>query len=470
MAPDINTNRNLALQLSSYISDRNKASFSEEVTSKAKYHILDTIAAAVSGSRLKSGSVARNFIRSQPDAKEAQVIGSSLVTSSLNAALVNGVMAHADETDDFIPGPNIHPGAAVIPAALALSEREGSDGKVFLNAVIVGYDIGCRILQSINSEALRQGGRCSQSFGGCFGAAAAAAVILGLSTSEVNYVLSYAAQQAAGLMYWPRDKEHIEKGFLFGGMPARDGLTAALLVSSGFTGVDDPFSGEGNLFECTSTDAKPELLVEELGKRQSIMLAYLKKFSVGGPAQSPLQALLQIISNHQLEAAHVEKIVAYLPGTWVVTDRTMPDIDLRYLLAVTLLDKGLSFEASHSFERREDAATSKLMSRIELVDSPELQTPRHKRPGIVEVTTRDGSKFREHVSSPPGSPDNPMTREELESKCCDLLMPTLGESLTGKLIETIWNIEQVKNVRELRPLISEPVNSGGGLDKRLSWV
>jgi len=454
MQKGTSSSRSVIGEVSSYISRSGEAELPAEVIQKAKHHILDTLGAIVSGSTLKAGLAARKYAESQPGVEEAQVVASPMVTSAVNAALANGVMGHADETDDFVARYGIHPGAAIVPAALSIAEREASDGMSFLKGVVVGYDIGCRIIQALGPDNLRNRGSCSQSFGGIFGAAVAAASVLRLEDDLVRYVLSYASQQASGLLYWPRDEDHIEKGFLFSGMPAWNGVTAALLVQSGFTGVWDPFSGERNFFECCSPDPKPELLAEGLGSYFDIMFTHMKKFPTGGPIQAPTDALLLLMEKHGLTANGVQSIVVSLPGLGVADISAMPDINLRYLLAVTLLDGYLTFEAAHSYERMNDPTVLELRKRIDLVVDPEFSANRAIRQAIVEVTAKDGAKLREHMIHWRGTPDNPMTTEEVERKSRDLLIPVLGGDRSEKLIDKIWNLEQVSNMRELRPLLS----------------
>jgi 2-methylcitrate dehydratase PrpD len=426
------------------------------VIEKTKHHILDTLAAVISGSTLKPGVLARRYVKGQGGVKEAQVAGSRIIASAINAAFVNGIMAHADETDDSHAKSFTHPGCAIIPAALAVSERQGVDGSRFLKGVVVGYDIGCRITQAIGVAILRERYRSTHSFGANFGAASAAASVLGLKDESVRYVLSYAAQQASGVSYWVQGDEHVEKAFVFGGMPARNGVTAALLVECGFTGVLDPFSGERNFLESFSSCPKPELLSEGLGSRYEIMSTNIKRFPVGSPIQAPLQAILNLIERAGIKATDVEAVTVRLgnEGIRTVDNRKMPDINLQYLLAVALIDGCLSFEAAHSYDRMKERSVLKVKERMKLVEDPELSASSNKRQGIVEVRTKDGTQLREHVVSVRGTAENPMAREEVETKCRDLIRPILGSGRTEGLIEKIWNLEKVKNVRELRCLIS----------------
>ena len=129
---------NVATALSEYIAEACKAELPDGVIEKAKHHTLDTLAAAVSGSKLKPGELAIQFVKTQEGARESQVIGSSIITSAINAAFANAMMAHADETDDTHAGSLTHPGCAVVPAALALAEKTGASGKELLNGIVAG--------------------------------------------------------------------------------------------------------------------------------------------------------------------------------------------------------------------------------------------------------------------------------------------------------------------------------------------
>jgi len=444
-------------EVSSYIYHSMDKEIPSEVVTKAKHHILDSLGAIVSGSTLKPGLQAIKYAHQQAGVKESTVIGSSVVTSAVNAALANGMMGHADETDDSNPRAFIHPGCVIIPAALAMAEKEGADGTRLLRSVVLGYDLAARTTLALGVDHLRHAFRSTHSIGGCFGAAAAAAALAGIKDSEIGYVLSYTAQQASGMTHWINDDEHIQKAFVFGGMPARNGVTAVTMVQSGFTGVRDPFSGERNFFQTFSPEPKPQLLIEELGSRFEIMFTNIKKYSTGSPIQAPVEALLTLMGKYGLKASDIKSITARLgdrDASKTVADRSMPDINLKYLLAVTLLDGELTFAASHSFERMSDPAVLDLKKLITLVDDPVLVAAKPMRQGIVEVTTKDGSQLREHVVSVRGYVENPMTTEEVAKKCRELFIPVLGKERSDKLIDKIWNLEKVKNVRELRTLLS----------------
>ena len=415
-------------EVSAYIAAAARAELPAQVVKKAKCHILDTLAAMVSGSRLRAGQSAIKYIQNQGGKKEALVVGSSVITSAVQAALANGMMAHADETDDSDTKSFMHPGSAIVPAALAMAEREGADGISFLKSVVAGYDIGCRTILALGREHLLQGSGATPGIGGCFGAASAAAALAGGKEEAIRHLLSYAVQQASGVNSWMRDTEHILKAFVFGGMPARNGVTAAIMAQCGFSGIGDAFSGEHNFFDAFSTNPNPGLLSAGLGHEYEIMFTDLKKFSVGYPIQAALDGLLKLMASHGLTAKDVKAVIARLPqpGVHTTDNRSMPDINLQHILAVTLMDGNLTFEMAHSFERMSDASVVELRKRVQLVEEPDLTAAKRTREAVIEVETKDGATLREHGISR-GTLGNPMTTEEVEEKSRELMVPVLGK-------------------------------------------
>lgn len=443
-------------RLIDYMAGARSGELPPRVLEKAKHHILDTLAAMVSGSTLKPGVLARQYVEQQGGPAEAQVVGSSMVVSAVNAAIANGMMAHADETDDSNGSAGIHPGCAVLPAALAMGERENVSGADLVKAVVLGYDIGSRTTKALGRDAMRARNHLPFSIGGTMGATAAAGCLAGLQKEQFRDLLSYGAQQASGVMTYPRDVEHIEKAFIFGGMNARNGVMAAEMIQMGFTGVYDTFDGDGNFLVAYSDNPHGEELVAELGTRYEVMLTNIKKFCVGFPIQSPAEGLLLIMSQHSIDASDVDKIVVRLPesGAHTVNDRDMPDINLQYIFAVALLDGRVGFEAAHSFERMSDSKVMDLRSRVTLIGDPELSRAQTDYQAIVEVTTKDGRNLVERVTGFRGRAENPLTTEEVGEKALDLMEPILGQAQSKELIDAINNLETLPSVRELRPLLS----------------
>ena len=425
------------------------------VVEKAKHHLIDTLSAMVSGSRLVPGEMAASFVAALGGTPTSTVIGTSTVTSAINAALANGMMAHADETDDSHVPSLTHPGCGVVSAALATGELKHRTGMEMLRAVVLGYEFCARSTLALGPEAIRAASRSSHTFGPSFGAAAAAGAMLGLDRTQVPYLLSYTLQQASGVDCWARDKEHVEKAFDFGGMGARNGVTAAMMAAAGFTGVDDIFIGEKNFFTAYASKPDPEALTRELGSRFEIMSTNIKRWCVGTPIQAALDALLTIIGRDGLTADNLDslKVTIHASGARTVNDRTIPDISLQYLLSVMLLDGTVTFASAHDSGRMTDPRVLAIKQRIELTGDPALDS-NPNRQAIMTVTTRDGGEFSEHTRAVRGTANNPMNRDEVDVKCFDLLAPVIGETRARTLIDTVWNIEKLKDVCDLRPLLT----------------
>jgi 2-methylcitrate dehydratase PrpD len=427
-----------------------------DVTREAKHRILDTIGAMISGSHLTPGEAAIRYVQTQGGREEASVLTTSMRTSAVNAALANAMFAHADETDDFEPVTKAHPGCSVVPAAFAVGEREGRTGVEVLRAVVLGYDLCCRFLMALGPDHVRGTHRSAEGTSSTFGAAAAAAAMARLDERGMRYALSYAAQQVSGLWSWTRDTEHIEKAFDFAGMGARNGVSAALMVQSGFTGVADVLDGEHNMIEALSTEPKPEEMVADLGRRFYVTETAIKTFSVGYPIQAPLDALLALRREHGLTPANVARIVARLPedGALIVSNRAMPDVNLQYVLAVGLLDGTISFEDSHSQARMKDPQVLAVKERVELVADRALMDPDAPRSGRVEVTLRDGRTVTHFTRFPPGTKENPLDTDDVNEKARGLIEPVLGRDRTARVIQTVNQMETLGNIRDLIRLMT----------------
>ena len=254
-------------QLARYMVQARNRALPPNVALEGKHHILDTLGAMVSGSRLKPGQMAIAYARAQGGAPESSVIGTNIKTSAVNAALANGMCGHADETDDVELATKTHPGCSSVAAALAMAEREGRSGMDLLRAVVLGYDVCCRFLMALGPDLVRGTHRSAEGVGSTFSAVGAAASLAHLDETGMRYALSYAAQQVSGLWSWTSDNEHVEKAFDFSGMGARNGVTAATMVQAGFSGVRDVFDCEHNVLEALSSQPHPAEIVAGLGSR-----------------------------------------------------------------------------------------------------------------------------------------------------------------------------------------------------------
>ena len=443
-------------KLSTYMSEASGRELPDEVTEKTKQHILDTVAAMISGSELTPGRVAVQFAGVYGGRELATVVASKIVCGPIEAALTNGVLAHADETDDSHAASQSHPGCAVVPAALAAGERFGISGTHFLRAVTLGYDIGPRVTMTLGGQQFEAESHWStHSISPLFGAAAAAGCAASLTVAQMRFLLGYTAHQSSGLGAWNRDTEHIQKAFHFGGMTARSGVTSALIVQAGWTGVEDIFSGKDNFFQAYNPHADPAGLAEKLGERYEISRTNIKKWPVGSPIQAALDALEILRKQRLFHSNEVQQVSVQLATdeAAIVNNREIPDICLQHMVAVMLMDKTVTFSSAHDKARMKDPATLREREKVKLIPDEQLEHLMPLRVAIVEMQLTDGTHLTQRVDNVRGTPKNPMTRDEIVGKARDLIAPILGKAQCANLIERVLNLDRVKDIRELRPLL-----------------
>jgi 2-methylcitrate dehydratase PrpD len=450
------TTQGLTQRIAAHAAAAATTALAPDVVTKAKHHVLDTIAAMVSGAALEPGEVARHYVASLGGRADAFVVGATFRTNAVNAALANAMAAHADETDDSHPGSITHPGCAVVPAALAMAEHAGSDGVAFLRAVVLGYDICARTGMMLGGgRFLSHKGFDTHAFGGCLGAAAAAAALEIRDPARMAHALSYAAQQASGLATLFRDRGHVEKAFVFAGMPARNGVAAATMVEAGMTGVDNVFDGEPSFLSAFGVAPDAAASFDSLGTAFEITHTNIKRWSVGSPVQAVLDSLEALISEHRVAAADVSSVAVHLPseGARVVNDRDMPSVNVQHLTALMLVDGTVGFLSSHDAARMTDPAVLDMRRKVTLVPSAELSRAEPSRQAIVELTLTDGRQLRHHTRAVRGTTTNPMTQGEVAAKALDLMAPMLGPARAQQVIDTVWELERLASLSTLTALL-----------------
>jgi 2-methylcitrate dehydratase PrpD len=443
-------------QLSAYMSEAGDRALPAEVEEKAKQHILDTVTAMVSGANLLPAETALKFVQSYGGEPVATVVGTKMACGPIEAAIANGMRAHSDETDDSHSPGHTHPGCAVVPAALAAGEKFGISGTRFIRAVTLGYDVGPRVTMTLGGLQYQMDShRSDHSIANTFGASAAAASAAGLSAQQMRWVLDYAAQQASGIAAWQRDTQHVEKSLVFGGFPARNGVTSALLIHLGATGVDDIFFGSDNFFAAFNPHADPAGLVDQLGVRYEITRTNIKKWTVGSPIQAPLDALQEIMKEHPFKPADVQKVIVRMANSEAktVNNREMPDIWLQQMIAVMLVNGTVTFRSAHERELMQDPAILAERAKVDLVPEEEMEKLYPQLVASVEVILKDGSHYSQRVDAVRGTDRNPMTSAEVADKAKDLMSPFLGESQTGRLIDAVYQLQKIDDIRTLRPLL-----------------
>jgi 2-methylcitrate dehydratase PrpD len=449
------TTRSVTEEIAEFISAalvRPLPAAAEETT---KLHLLDTVAAMVSGSGLAAGRAGIGYVRSRTADGPSVVVGEDHGAPEEYAALANAMAAHADESDDTHELSKSHPGCSIVPVALATAVSTNRTGSDMLRAVACGYDVGPRVNMAAwpSFADVRRQRRGTPGISGTFGSASAAAALRQLEPARVRHLLSYVAQQASGMNTWKRDLEHVEKAFVLAGWPAYSAMFAVSVVAFGWTGVDDVFVGDPNFLDIVGSNPHPELLTDELGTRFEVERTHIKKHPVGSPAQAPVQALVAIIERHKLTQQNIAEVVVTIPGVLAHTvqhARSMPDINLPYLLAVLLDDGTVTFAAAHDVERFDAWRTTEPVTPVRVIGDESLEP---RRQAHVFVRTVDGRRLEHRVTVVRGSPENPMSRDEVRAKAMDLIAPVVGSSRGRAICDTVLELERIDEIRCLTDLL-----------------
>ena len=349
------------------------------------------------------------YAASQPDGP-CQILGTSLKRSAEVAALVNGGLSHIVEMDDLDRGSVLHPATVVIPAALAVAEREGAKGHDLLAAVIAGYEVAIRIGEAVGKQHYFYFHNTSTC--GVFGAAAAAGYLLDLSAEQLVWALGNAGTQSAGL--WEFNAEGSMSKHLHAGRAAASGVLAADLAAQGFTGARTILEGERGFFAATAPDAEPERVctgLEDLQRPLKICGVSIKPHASCRHTHPAIDAALELgssLAGRTIEHIDIETYQAALD----LCDNPNPTtpyaakFSLHYCVA-SALHRGSAGLSDFFPNIIADPAIQQLLEKIKVTLSEDLERKYPVEwPARLRVTISDGSILEVVVNNPKGDPEN----------------------------------------------------------------
>jgi len=362
-----------------------------------------------------------------------------------DAALVNAVAVHAFELDDYVA--KLHPGAPVIPAAVALAERLGSSGAELETACAIGYEVMTRISHALDPSAARMRGWHLTGVVGPIGAAAAGAVLLGLDAERTAWAIGLGATQGSGLFAFTADGAMSKR--LHPGRAAHAGVMAVELAAMGFTGPTSVLEVEdGGFLRAFSDVLHPEALLDGIGERWAFEDTNFKPYACCGSLHAYVDAAKEIRerlggappAGRRIRAG-LPKVVEvqcgydYAPGS--VLNAQM---SARFSIAAALLE-GEALPPQFADEKLGDPGILALAERLELPHDPALDGiyPAHYC-GWVEVERADGGFERAYVHDPSGAPVNPNHDAVLMSKFHALTGDLVGERAATTLAEAVADL------------------------------
>jgi 2-methylcitrate dehydratase PrpD len=435
-------------QIADYAVREQTARLPREVIHHAKRAVIDWYASLLPGSRVAPATLLEQALADELDHGRARLASGRRATVRA-AALINGAASHAVEFDDIWRNAVYHPGAPVIAAALATAQAQGAGGEDFLRGVIAGYEISTRIGEAVMPSHYRFWHTTGTV--GCFGAAAAAATLLGCSREQVMNALGTVGTFAAGLQQAFRS-EAMSKP-LHAGRAAEAGVLAAAAAAKGVTGVHDILEGEVGFGAAMSVDPDWARATSGLGTTYNITQVTFKNHGCCGHNFPSLDAVIELRTRHRLAPKDIAKVrIATYQGGLDVVDNYEPEGDyqakfsLPYVVAHALIHGSVRIDAFGP-GRLNDPQLRALMGRIELAADAEMSRnfPR-RRAARVEIETVDGRKLSHLQETRKGDPELPLSDEELDGKFIELAAPVLGKAGAGALLRDLWALEKRKSV------------------------
>lgn len=437
-------------QMATYTFDASHEAFSADALGMARLCVLDWLGSAYAGKGARPTVAMLLVAKSLGGNPEATLLPDGSRSSALMAALVNSAASHVMEMDDLHKASILHPAAPVIPAALAMAEREGASGREFLAAVIVGYEVAIRVGEAMGPSHYRlwhTTGTC-----GIFGAAAAVAKILGLSQPEVAMALGSAGTQAAGLWEFLADGAMSKQ--LHPAKAAADGLLAALLAEQGFTAATRIFEGEKGFCRAMAEQVELGRLTQGLGTTPPrILSTSFKAHAACYHIHSAIDAALEIRQKFSVSPTDVERVqVALYPAALDLLEKVeardpyAAKFNVPFCVA-TALAYGQVGLSAFTTDRLADPKVQGIVRRISLARDEELGKVYPDRwPAVVEIRARGGQTHAARIDYPRGDPRNPMTQEELVAKFHNLATPALTEEQRKRTADACLQLEQSENL------------------------
>ncbi len=434
-----------------------------EVVSKAKLCILDTLGCCIFGASLQPVQKLAAVVTAEGAAQSATVFGMPLRTSASLAALLNGTSAHAFQLDEIHLESTLHPGSLALPAAFALAEA-GRDvgGRELITAMVAGYEVGIRIGLAAKGGMFKSGFH-NQGTTGVFVAAAAAARILGLAGHQTQHAFGIAGSQAAGLMAVQAGA--MTKSF-HSGRAAQSGIYAAQLARSGYTGILDVLDGAyGTFFSSFLDEWSEPVLTEGLGTRWETLRVGFKPAPASNGSITAMTAMDAIMREHRLAATDIEQVTAYVSDNTLhhcgwpyegdrIQSVLSAQMNLLYGIAVMALERQSGTEQFVESKIR-DPEILKFIARIQVEHEPKFDRDngRYRVACRLVVRCKNRVVHETTVLYRKGSPEDPMTDEQLRKKFVMLTKGIIGDRCV-QVANVVSRLENYKNLSELSLILT----------------
>ena len=454
----------LTQELAKYCSGLKFKQLPDEVIDRVKYFFLDFIGVACRGSLEASSRSMYRFVREVGNGNRGGVIiGTKKRAPFVYAALANGTSSHAIEMDDVNNESSLHPGVVVFPAALGTSEMFGSDGKSFIEAVVLGYEVVIRLGKALGPENTYRRGFHPTALCGTFGSSVAASKIMGLKEERMVSAMGIAGSQAAGSM------EYLAQGAwtkrFHAGWAAHSGMIAAQLARKGFQGPTSIIEGRDGFLHAYSNGADVSKVLEGIGSGFEILRTSVKPHACCRYMQPPIDGVLKIVRENDLRPDQVEKVrlgilragaplIAepienkYRPQSIVEAQFSMP-----FGAAVAVLYRKAGLGEFH-LSKINSEEVKRMMRQVECVVDPDLDKTFPKQwCATAEIFTKDGKRYFTKIEYPKGDPENPLSWDEVIEKFNDLSSRSLTKERRLKIVDQVRKLEEIRDLQRWSSLL-----------------
>lgn len=434
--------------LADYAASTSLAPIPAAARERARMVIFDEIACAHFGRRSPAGGLAARYATGSGGHPEATIFGTRLRAPAPYAAMANGTAGHGEEVDGthVVGG---HPGASIVHAAMAMAERQRMRGADLLTAVVLGYDVGTRLVMACGGKfVVRDRLHLTSDFFYALGCTAAAGRLLGLDPVRHAHALALATFQANGLYALYDEKRHISKSFC-NGQYAFAGVSSALMAATGLEGNEDIIGAPEGLLDAWADGAGHAVVTRGLGSEFAIMGANFKFFNAGYPIHTPVEATNQLIAAHGIRHEAIKDVLVGMPenAMRVVDNREMHNICVQDMLAAALASGGLKLRDQPFPAILADPAYRRLRALVRVQVDADLQRENPDGRGAkVTITLRDGKQFTQRVDYPRG-----------HSKRGEVTWNDLADKWRGSLVDCdvdhalglARRLDDLEDVREL---------------------
>ncbi len=450
--------------VSQFIVARKFEDIPAEVIARGKKSILDALGVALSGSIAPTGPLIRRYISSIGTAEpQASVIGTAMRSAPRYAALANGISIHADDFDDTLldesNGIGVHPSAAVLPAVLAIAESAHCSGQELMLAYHVGTEVECKIARAIvprnTEDALHASGTC-----GSLGSAAACAKLRRLTPQQTSYALGIAASEASGL----RENFGTMTKPFNAGRAAENGVVAADLAALNWTASERILESSLGFFRMESDTYHPEYIAGKLGNPWSMLApgVSIKPFPSGALTHPAMAEIVRLIPRHNIRPENVVSVeLATSHNLYHTLLHHRPQsglqgkFSLEFCISILLLERRAGIgQFTDAVVQRSDV--QQMMQRVHYHPDPELDTPSARLMTVIRIQLKSGEVIFARNGSAKGSPQDPMTFDEVASKfrvCAEYAK--WPASKTDAIITSVAKLEDLPDAGNIARLLAK---------------